>query len=185
MLDRKDDDLLTFGFLFVVQFVAQNGLVGELPSELCLLKEVEYLVLDQNALSGDVPECIAKMKKLQDVDLHQNDFYTALPNAFFLSDSLRTIDFSQNHFTGVIEVPSIDTGKKGFRSFGGFKTIKLNDNNLSGEIDDAFMFFTGLERLTLHNNNLVGGIDVMCVHPLREFTADCTKVTCTCCSTCY
>mmetsp|Transcript_592 Transcript_592/g.998 ORF Transcript_592/g.998 Transcript_592/m.998 type:complete len:703 (-) Transcript_592:1530-3638(-) len=165
--------------------LSQNGLVGELPSELCLLKEVEYLVLDQNALLGDVPECIAKMKKLKDIDLHQNDFATALPNSFFLSDSLRTMDFSQNGFTGVIDVPSMDTEKKGFRSFGGFKTIKLNDNNLSGQIDDAFMFFTGLERLTLHNNNLVGGIDVMCVHPLREFTADCTKVTCTCCSACY
>ena len=143
------------------------------------------MVLDQNALSGDVPECIAKMKMLKDIDLHQNDFDSLLPNSFFLSDSLRTMDFSQNQFTGAIDVPAVDGGKKGFRSFGGFKTIKLNDNNLSGQIDDAFMFFTGLEWLTLHNNNLVGGIDVMCVHPLREFTADCTKVTCTCCSTCY
>ncbi|KAL3937615.1 MAG: hypothetical protein SGBAC_007307 [Bacillariaceae sp.] len=164
---------------------SRNGLVGELPSELCLLKEVEYLVLDQNSLSGDMPECIADMKKLMAIDLHLNEFDTALPNSFFLSNSLRTMDFSQNQFTGVIDVPSMDTDKKGFRSFGGFKTIKLNDNNLSGEIDDAFMFFTGLERLTLHNNNLVGGIDVMCLHPLREFTADCTKVTCTCCSECY
>lgn len=170
------------GFL---ELSARNGLVGELPSELCLLKEVEYLVLDQNSLSGDMPECIADMKKLMAIDLHLNEFDTALPNSFFLSNSLRTMDFSQNQFTGVIDVPSMDTDKKGFRSFGGFKTIKLNDNNLSGEIDDAFMFFTGLERLTLHNNNLVGGIDVMCLHPLREFTADCTKVTCTCCSECY
>lgn len=156
-----------------------------MPAELCLLKDLELLALDRNELAGKVPDCLSKMNKLKVIDLHQNEFATALPNEFFLSDSLRTIDFSQNQFTGVIDVPSMDTERKSFRSFGGFKTIKLNDNKLTGEIDDAFMFFTGLERLTLHNNNLKGGIDVMCVHPLREFTADCTKVTCTCCSKCY
>jgi Leucine-rich repeat (LRR) protein len=178
---------LTFiSFSFLKNPSARTKVMGTLPTELCLLTELQALVLNRNLLSGEIPECLTTMPKLKQLDLRGNDLSGPLPNDFFLSSSLESLDLSRNKLTGSIGTPpAFSVTRNHFPSNLKFKTINLDDNLLSGYIDNIFIYFTGLETLTLHNNNMVGGIDAMCTHPLKELTADCDKITCTCCTQCF
>jgi Leucine-rich repeat (LRR) protein len=160
--------------------------MGTLPTELCLLTELQALVLKSNLLSGEIPECLATLPKLKQIDLSHNDLSGPLPNDFFASRSLVSLDLSRNQLTGSIGTPpAFSVTRNQFPLNLKFKTIKLDNNLLRDVIDNIFIYYAELETLTLHNNNMVGGIDAMCTHPLKELTADCDKVTCTCCTQCF
>lgn len=150
------------------------------------MTELEALVLNRNLLTGTIPECLAALPKLKQLDLRGNDLSGPLPDGVFASTSLVSLDLSRNEFSGNVGTPpQFSIARSQVASNSKLKTIRLDNNRLSGEIDNIFIYFNELETLTLHDNNLVGGIDALCTHPLKEFTADCDELTCTCCTQCF
>eukprot|EP00980_Cylindrotheca_fusiformis_P004466 scaffold953_cov141-Cylindrotheca_fusiformis.AAC.10 len=160
---------------------------GTLPEELCLLTELEVFILNRNLLSGEIPECLTALPNLKQLELRSNHLSGPFPDNLFASSTLVSLDLSNNEFTGNIvgSPPSSSLSGNPVASNSRIKEIRLNNNELSGEINNVFIHFNLLETLTLHGNDLTGGIDALCLHPIKEFTADCDKLTCTCCTQCY
>lgn len=167
----------------------KNGLVGTLPSEICLLKDIENIVLPNNNLSGVLPPCLASLLMLEEIDVHNNRLSGQIPAGFFALPKLEYLVLSSNKFSGSLDALISDRFGKTrnifLPAFQQLKVLNLEDNEFEGSIPDALFFLGRLEALTLHENMLVGNVDALCTHRLAVLSADCNHVVCTCCTACY
>ncbi|CAO2182933.1 unnamed protein product [Urochloa humidicola] len=130
-------------------WVAQCNLVGDFPSYVVDMRELEILDLSSNTLNGSVPPGVWSLNKLRSLALYRNNLTGDLVVDDFAAMSLQVIDFSENYkLTGVI--PEI---------FGHLKNLtKLNlfSNNFSGEIPDSIGQLPSLRVLRLYGNRFTG-----------------------------
>ncbi|KAK0580272.1 hypothetical protein LWI29_000162 [Acer saccharum] len=103
---------------------------------------------------------------LVDLDLSENNLQGPIPDyAFSNMTSLLHLDLSFNQIVGPL---------KSFGNFCGFKTLSLNNNNLTGQLPELFFYLSNcskdtLETLLLNDNILSGSFpDFTLFSSLRE-----------------
>ena len=128
----------------------ENGLTGEIPSELGKLASLGNLDLGNNALTGEIPPELGKLASLERLRLSFNGLTGVIPPELGKLANLQYLSLSFNGLTGVIPPKLGDLANLQF--------LYLSNNDLTGEIPPELGKLTNLERLYLHNNDLTGVI---------------------------
>ncbi|CAO1945935.1 unnamed protein product [Urochloa humidicola] len=130
-------------------WAAQCNLVGNFPSYVADMPELEILDLSINTLTGSVPPGVWSLKKLQSLVVNTNNLTGDLVVHNFAAMSLEVIDFSDNYkLTGVI--PEI------FGQLENLTKLYLFSNNFSGEIPASIGRLPSLSVLRLYGNRFTG-----------------------------
>ncbi len=80
--------------------LGSNNLVGEIPSQLGDLFELEHLGLGNNQLSGEIPPELGDLFYLQKLNLSDNQLSGEIPSELGQLDGLRKLRLGGNQFTG-------------------------------------------------------------------------------------
>ena len=150
--------------------MAGNSIQGNIPIEICRLKNLEIFAVDQNFIEGSLPECFANLIRLEGLGLGENLMTGKLPLGSF--DNLKDLLINDNEFTGVLDISElsflevIDVKGNGFSGsvdsamFGNSKNLQyvdLSDNEFtSTEFPSFFFDFPSLGVLDLSQNNIQG-----------------------------
>ena len=128
----------------------ENGLTGEIPSELGDLANLEKLNLGWNSLTGEIPSELGDLANLGQLDLGWNSLTGEIPSELGDLANLGQLDLGYNDLTG--EVPSElgDLASLGW--------LKLSGNGLTGEIPSELGDLANLVSLSLGDNGLTGEI---------------------------
>lgn len=138
------------GFHVTALYLAENNLMGPIPTELRNLTELGILDLFGNEITGQIPVEVAQLPWLYDLDLDGNQLTGAIPPELAGLQDLRWLHLGDNAFTGSVppELGDLDS----------LETLSLYGNELSGpipaELGDAGM----LSALDLDGNQLTGPI---------------------------
>jgi len=180
--------------------LSDNNLVGTIPWELGLLRNLTRIWLHENSLSGFIPSQIGHLTRLESFYAFWNSLSGALPSTFF--PVVTELRLDKNSFSGTIPsswgttMPSMEI-------------LYLDENSLSGTIPTTFGRLTNLEVMDLYFNRLTGSIptelgqitslstfhfndnmiagsvnETFCVQSSVFLRADC-EVECPCCSSCW
>lgn len=74
-LNKDVDDLTIDDFSHIIKIDCRERKLDEIPTEIELLKNLQYLDLNYCRLEGEIPESIANLSKLTHLDLGDNRFY--------------------------------------------------------------------------------------------------------------
>jgi len=162
--------------------LANNKLIGSIPDEIySSLARLKFLHLNGNKLSGTVSSLIGELLLLKELRIGQSDLFGALPDELYTLSNLEELDISQAQFEGRLSL--------GLINLGALEKLFINDNKLDGTVPASLGSMSTLSDLVLQGNELSGSIpDSICLlreDNLKVLTADCTKLTCDCCSTCF
>ena len=129
----------------------KNQLTGTLPSDIANLSGLIELDLGINSLSGDIPD-LSSLDNLKFLYLDGNNLGgTMQPVGVGSMDNLQRLHLHNNSISGTIS--ELSGGRL-------LETIKLNDNKLSGTLDNLVSSTLAryVEDLRLGNNNISGTI---------------------------
>ena len=129
--------------------LADNGLVGPLPSALASLRRLEDLDLGENDLTGPIPVALGSLPRLEVLDLAENDLTGPIPDALERLSNLRRLSLSWNDLSG--PVPTWLGNRLGLR------WLYLLGNDLTGGIPSELRRLVDLQGLGLSWNDLSGG----------------------------
>ncbi|XP_010551316.1 PREDICTED: piriformospora indica-insensitive protein 2 [Tarenaya hassleriana] len=135
--------------LETLELRSNPGLIGEIPSAITTLTNLQSLVVLENRLTGPLPEDIAKLTGLRRLVLAGNRFTGKIPEVFGLTELL-ILDLSRNSLSGPL--PS---------SVGGLKSLlklDMSNNNLEGKLPSELQFLKNLTLLDMRNNMFSGGL---------------------------
>ncbi|XP_060216875.1 receptor-like protein 50 [Lycium barbarum] len=182
-IDFSDNNFATlippdFGnYLVTAQFlsIANNKVIGSIPSSICNSSYLEVLDLSNNSLHGTIPPCLAeKSSTLKVLNLGKNNFIGNIPEKFSYNCELESLDLSQNHLTGLLprslsnctrlKVLNLgnnkikDTFPCWLRDNSNLRVLVLRFNGFHGNIDcsRASSNWTSLQIMDLASNNLSG-----------------------------
>ncbi|MGN0145124.1 MAG: leucine-rich repeat domain-containing protein [Clostridium sp.] len=100
-LNKDYSKLTADDFLKIVKIdLGYKKIKENIPEEIKLLKNLQYLNLNYCRLSGDIPECIAEMPDLKHLDLGDNDF-DSIPESLenkIINGDYAYCDVEQNNF---------------------------------------------------------------------------------------
>ncbi|XP_030501273.2 receptor-like protein EIX1 [Cannabis sativa] len=114
----------------------------------------EYLNLSHNQISGGVPDMQFHSRFFCMIYLSSNKLQGPLPR---ISSSVTELDLSNNLFSGDISHALCD--QKIHHVENKLKILHLGDNNgLSGNIPDCWVYWPSLKVINLNNANLIGQI---------------------------
>ncbi|MFD0797578.1 T9SS type A sorting domain-containing protein [Maribacter chungangensis] len=128
----------------------QQGLEGELPTEIGNLTSLTTLNLLDNNISGNIPVEIGNLTNLLTLNLGDNSISGSIPIQIGNLMELRQLILNSNNLTGGIPVEIGDLDKLEF--------LHLGRNGLSGTIPTAIYGLINLDYLYLGNNDLTGNI---------------------------
>ncbi|KAH0724589.1 hypothetical protein KY289_000488 [Solanum tuberosum] len=154
----------------IVLILRSNKFDGELPQELCHLKDLQILDLANNTFVGIIPRCIGnfsamvkvKKKVKYDLNLQYSAYMGALRESAMVTTKgnmyqydtilalFTSMDMSSNNLSG--DIPISLARLAGLRSFNLFK------NNLTGRIPNDIGDMKVLESVDLSDNQLYGQI---------------------------
>ncbi|KAL0340774.1 UNVERIFIED_CONTAM: Receptor-like protein 18 [Sesamum radiatum] len=149
-------------------------LSGPIHSSFANLKSLIFIKLEGNNLTSEVPRFLASFRDLQVLNLASTQLYGNFPREVFLLPRLQTIDLSKNPLlTGELpEFPShsslqlVSLYQTNFQgklpdsidplifTLPSLKVLYLNDNHLSGKLEDFPAVSSVLEQVYLNGNNL-------------------------------
>ncbi len=141
--------------------VANVGLTGEIPLEICQLSQLEVLILGNsscpiyNTFSGGIPIDIGNLNKLTYLDFSSAGLSGEIPNSLYQLSSLRTLYLGNDSYC---EFPNVLGGKIS-EAIGNLKNLadlNLMNNNIEGSIPEALANLTSLHHLVLCGNRLSG-----------------------------
>ena len=127
-----------------------QGLTGEIPSELYQLINLEYINLGINDLTGEISSSVSNLINLQTLNLEYNNLTGEIPSEIGGLSDLENLDLGGNNFTGSIP--------EELGSLINLKVLILYNNELTGSIPIEISNLTNLEHLSFYNNNLTGEI---------------------------
>lgn len=172
-----------------IQF-QRNDVRGTLPSELVLLSQLRFLILEEGILTGTIPSLLGNIITLEEIDLNYNLIQGPLPESLFTLSNLSQLDLNDNELTGTIS-PNI--GQLSQLSF-----FQIDQNIFTGTIPESFGSLSLLAVATMENNMLNGGMPAtvcqLVSSNLAVLTSDCLiapdrqsppYVECSCCTRCY
>ena len=82
----------------------ENGLTGEIPSELRSLANLTWLSLNENELGGDIPPELGNLSALTGLWLHENELTGVIPSQLADITNLTVLSLSRNESTGEIPI---------------------------------------------------------------------------------
>ncbi len=160
-----------FGNLENLSFVfcSNNKLEGEIPAELGNSESLVLLSCSHNQLEGAFPKELSNISTLEVIFASDNNITGEIPVEYDNFQNLTVLSAWGNSITGSIpQIQSLDNLTLGFNQLEGeipmgltnIRVLRLNNNNLSGEIpDDLSSAFNGAPGiLNLSHNNFSGSI---------------------------
>jgi hypothetical protein len=114
-----------------------NRLLGEIPTTISALVDLERLDLASNTLGGAIPPELAQLSHLLELDLAGNELEGGIPPGLGSITGLEVLDLSDNHLEGPLpaELGQLAT----------LRRIGLRANAFMEEIPAAWIGLTGLE----------------------------------------
>ncbi|KAE8676987.1 putative Leucine-rich repeat protein kinase family protein [Hibiscus syriacus] len=182
VLDFSDNVLIsgviptTIGGLKELQSLSlgDNQLEGPIPSELCQLNKLGFLVLSNNKMSGPIPACLGNLISLRQLLLGSNMFSSSIPSTLTGLTTILILNLSSNSLTGPLPIDIgnwkvvniMDLSNNQFSSdipigvaeLDDLSYFSLSNNRITGSIPDSFGDLRGLESLDLSRNILSGEI---------------------------
>jgi hypothetical protein len=142
---------VTVGSTRVIQLaLADNNLVGSIPSSIGNLSSLEYLYLDNNQITGSIPPEIGNLSSLVSLHLDNNQITGSIPPEIGNLSSLIILYLYNNQITGSIP-PEIG-------NLSSLVVLYLNNNQISGSIPPEIGNLSSLGYLYLNNNQISGSI---------------------------
>ncbi|KAK4339215.1 hypothetical protein RND71_040677 [Anisodus tanguticus] len=163
----------------IVLILRSNKFDGELPQELCHLKDLQILDLANNAFVGIIPRCIgnfsAMVKGKNEVDDLNYSYYigaliesakvTNKGNTYQYDTILAMVkmdDLNYLYYIGGLRESATVTTKGNTYQYDTilplFTSMDLSSNNLSGDIPISLTRLVGLRSFNFSKNNLTGRI---------------------------
>ncbi|KAJ0098676.1 hypothetical protein Patl1_21270 [Pistacia atlantica] len=127
-----------------------NRLSGQLPKELGMLSELEYLGLGGNNFSGPLPSELGNLTKLKTFIIGTNDFSGPLPSELGNLTNLNTLYIDSTGLSG--EIPS------SFANLKNLESLLAANIELTGRIPDFIGNWSNLHQLILMGNSFEGPI---------------------------
>ena len=179
-----------------------GGFTGPFPwSSLANMSNLVMLGIGDNAFSGNLPTSVV-LPKLEKFYLYRNAFTGTLPTEIASWTSLKTFSVTSNLLSGTI--PSEYAAWTNLEAFyvgenlnlngslptelGGWSQLDIFDvssTKISGEIPATYANWANLTLGLLHNSQLNGAMPLCTLgKTFGMLIADCTKVSCPCCSDC-
>ncbi|XP_048443254.1 receptor-like protein EIX1 [Pyrus x bretschneideri] len=134
-----------------------NYFNSTIPQWLYSLNHLESLDLYSNAFHGEISSSLGNLTALVDLSLGYNQLEGEIPNSLGNLCKLTSFDLSSNNFRG--RVSEIFESLSSC-SFGQIDSLRLSDNNFSGNLSDQLRIFKNLRILDLSNNSISGRIPV-------------------------
>lgn len=106
--------------------LAENGLSGQIPSELRMLTQMSMLWLNGNEITGSLPSQLGTLSYLARLDLSDNVMRGTIPSEIGNLQRLEDINLGVNHFSGTI--PS------SLSNLPNLKTVWMDRNILTGNV---------------------------------------------------
>ena len=128
----------------------ENGLTGEIPSELMSLANLTWLSLSENEFRGDIPPELGNLSGLTGLWLHENELTGVIPSQLANITNLTVLSLGRNELTGGIP------GELG--NLSNMEWMYLGGNQLSGEIPPQLGDLANLHYVSLAYNQLSGEI---------------------------
>lgn len=138
------------GGAVTVLVLANNNLVGTIPSELGDLSSVQEINFWQNQLNGSIPAELSQLSNLQSLDLGSNNLGGAIPAALGQLTNLQRLLLFNNSLSGAIPA---ELGQ-----LANLQEINFWQNQLGGAIPAELGQLANLIDLQLHENQLSGTI---------------------------
>ncbi|PHT75068.1 hypothetical protein T459_22345 [Capsicum annuum] len=171
--------------------IANNKVIGSIPSSICNSSYLEVLDLSNNSLNDRIPSCLAeKSSTLKVLNLGKNNLIGNIPEKFSYNCELESLDLSQNHLTGLLprslskctklKVLNLgnnkikDTFLCWLRSISDLRVLVLRFNGFNGNIDCSRVSsnWTALRIIDLASNNLGGFLPRSSFLELNEMMVD-------------
>ncbi|XP_075509300.1 receptor-like protein 6 [Primulina tabacum] len=127
--------------------VANNKIIGAIPSSLCNASRLQVLDLSNNRLIGIIPSCLFG-NNLGVLNISRNHFSGTIPDSFPVTCALETLDLSWNMLKG--EVP------KSLTNCTNLEVLNLGNNNLTGSFPCWLKRLPRLRILNLSFNAFYG-----------------------------
>ncbi|CAN4111184.1 unnamed protein product [Withania somnifera] len=132
--------------------IANNKLIGSIPSSICNSTFLEVLDLFNNSLNGTIPPCLAqKSSTLKVLNLGKNNLIGNIPEKFSSDCELESLDLSQNHLTGLLPRSLSNCTK--------LKVLNLGNNKIKDTFPCWLRNMSDLRVLVLRFNGFYGNID--------------------------
>ncbi|KAL5075444.1 hypothetical protein RYX36_014428 [Vicia faba] len=159
-----------------------NNFTGKFPTSIFFnLSSLVFLSLTQNNLSGELPQNFGNtLPNLTILALAINRFEGVIPNSISNSSHLQIIDLANNRFRGPIplfnnlkNLTQLRLGNNfltsttslnlkffdSLRNSSQLQILKVNGNNLTGELPNSVAYLSGnLQQFCVSNNQLNGSI---------------------------
>jgi len=125
-----------------------EGLTGEIPSEIGQLTNLATLKLQYNELTGSIPPEIGNLTSLVKLDLCYNNLSGSIPTEVWSLISLKELGIQKNQFSGTIpsEIGNLTE----------LTHLYLYGNQFTGSIPAAIGNLINLGTLHLNNNQFTG-----------------------------
>ena len=125
-----------------------EGLTGEIPSEIGQLTNLVTLKLLYNELTGSIPPEIGNLTSLVKLDLRYNNLSGSIPTEVWSLISLKELRIQKNQFSGTI--PSA------IGNLTELTHLYLYGNQFTGSIPAEIGNLINLDKLHLNNNQFTG-----------------------------
>jgi RHS repeat-associated protein len=128
--------------------LANNNLIGSIPSSIGTLTKLKVLSLAGNQLSGVIPDEIGNLTSLQSLLFSTNNLSGEIPSSIGGLSAVSTLSLQYNKLKGSIP-PQI-------ANLTHLAVLYLHNNQLSGTIPDVFTNVTDLRYFSLNANSFTG-----------------------------
>lgn len=126
-----------------------NQLVGNIPTTIAQMENLNFLYLFDNRLDGVLPTELGSMTQLENLDLEINDLSGEIPSQFSRLSNLVQLWLSNNQLTGSIPAS--------FATLTNLEYLHLYENLLVGELPVGLSNLSRLKQFGLYFNG-IGGI---------------------------
>ncbi|XP_070024652.1 receptor-like protein 32 [Nicotiana sylvestris] len=171
--------------------IANNQVIGNIPSSICKDRYLEVLDLSNNRLNGTIPPCLAELSiTLKVLNLGKNKLAGNIPRNISHNCQLQSLDLSQNLLSGqlprslsnCINLKLMNLGNNKIRdtfpcwlrNLSNLRILALRFNRFHGNIDCSGMSsnWTALQIIDLASNNLGGILSRNSFLELNAMTVD-------------